>query len=79
MAEWRENEAQWYEERMVHCATCGRMIAKRYLVASGAAGVTIFCSAECLALYHDYVLVVRGPGYRPPPHVADTYAQRMVK
>jgi hypothetical protein len=55
------------------------MIAKRYLVASGAAGATIFCSAECLALYHDYVLVVRGPGYRPPPHVADTYADLMVK
>ena len=31
MAEWRENDAQWYEERMLHCATCGRMIAKRYL------------------------------------------------
>ena len=29
MAEWRENDAEWYEERMVHCATCGRMIAKR--------------------------------------------------
>ena len=25
------NDAEWYEERMVHCATCGRMIAKRYL------------------------------------------------
>ena len=34
MAEWRENDAQWYEERMLHCATCGRMIAKRYLAAS---------------------------------------------
>ena len=31
MAEWRENDAQWYEERMLHCGLCGRMIAKRYL------------------------------------------------
>ena len=31
MAEWRKNDAQWYEERMLLCATSGRMIAKHYL------------------------------------------------
>jgi hypothetical protein len=79
MAEWRENDAEWYEERMVHCGTCGRMIAKRYLSASFDDGAKIFCSAECLALYHDYVLVERGPGYRPPPDVGEAYADLMVK
>ena len=31
MAERREYDAQWYEERMLRCATCGHMIARRYL------------------------------------------------
>jgi hypothetical protein len=75
MAEWRENDAQWYEERMLHCATCGRMIAKRYL----AEGSRIFCSEGCLALYHDYVLVERGADYRPPETIGETYADLMVK
>jgi pyruvate/2-oxoacid:ferredoxin oxidoreductase beta subunit len=79
MAEWRENDAEWYEERMVHCATCGRMIAKRYLSALFSNDAEIFCSEECLALYQDYVLVERGPGYRPPPNISETSADLMVK
>lgn len=75
MAEWRENDAQWYEERMLHCATCGRMIAKHYLDE----GSRIFCSEGCLELYHDYVLVERGPDYRPPVTIGETYADLMVK
>ena len=43
MAEWRENDAQWYEERMLHCGTCGRMIAKHYLSASFGDVTKIFC------------------------------------
>ncbi len=79
MAEWRENDAQWYEERMLHCATCGRMIAKRYLSASVGGEVKIFCSEECRDLYQDYVLVERGGDYRPPPNIGETYADLMVK
>ena len=79
MAEWRENDAEWYEERMVHCAACGRMIAKHYLSESFDDGAKIFCSEECLDLYRDYVLVERGPGYRPPPSIGETYADLMVK
>jgi hypothetical protein len=75
MAEWRENDAQWYEERMLHCATCGRMIAKRYL----AEEARIFCSEGCRELYHDYVLVERGPDYKPPANIEETYADLMVK
>jgi len=55
------------------------MIAKRYLFASFDDGAKIFCSEECLALFHDYVLVERGPGYRPPPNIGETYADLMVK
>ena len=79
MAEWRENDAQWYEEQMLHCATCGRMIAKRYLSASVGGEAKIFCSEECRDLYQDYVLVERGADYRPPPNIGETYADLMVK
>ncbi len=81
MAEWRENDAQWYEERMVHCGTCGRMIAKRYLVETFDEGARerIFCSEECRDLYQDYWLVERGADYRPPATIGETYADLMVK
>jgi hypothetical protein len=79
MAEWRENDAQWYEERMLHCATCGRMIAKHYLAEELASGPKIFCSEGCLELYRDYWLVERGEGYRPPANIGETYADLMVK
>ena len=79
MAEWRQNDAEWFEERMVHCATCGRMIAKRYLAETSELGTKTYCSEECLDLYHDYVLVERGPAYLPPENIGDTYADLMVK
>ena len=79
MAEWRENDAQWYEERMLHCGACGRMIAKRYLWEPIGDNAKIFCSEECRDLYHDYVLVERGEGYRPPANIDETYADLMVK
>ena len=79
MAEWRENDAQWYEERMLHCGACGRMIAKRYLSETVGDQAKILCSEECRDLYHDYVLVERGEGYRPPANISETYADLMVK
>ncbi|MCC6313788.1 MAG: hypothetical protein IT337_07220 [Thermomicrobiales bacterium] len=78
MAVWLENDAQWHEERMLHCALCGRMIAKRFLRESFAHGDEIFCGDDCLTLYHDYWLVERGPGYRPPEGIDAAYAERMV-
>ena len=51
---------------MVHCATCGRMIAKRYLAETSELGTKTYCSEECLDLYHDYVLIVRGPELPAP-------------
>ena len=55
------------------------MIAKRYLSASVDSEAKIFCGEECLALYHDYVLVERGSDYRPPANIGETYAELMVK
>jgi hypothetical protein len=77
--EWRVNDAQWYEERMLFCATCGRMIAKHYLHADIDDTGRIFCGEGCLDLYRDYVLVERGPDYRPPANIGETYADLMVR
>jgi hypothetical protein len=77
--EWRENDAQWYEERMLHCATCGRMIAKRYLNEEVNGASRNFCTLECRSLYHDYLLPERGPDYRPPTDIGERYAELMVK
>jgi hypothetical protein len=79
MAEWRENDAQWYEERMLHCSTCGRMIAKHYLTEEIAGQTRIFCGEGCLVLYRDYVLVERGADYRPAAAIGETYEELMVR
>jgi hypothetical protein len=79
MAEWRENDAQWYEEKMLFCASSGRMIAKHYLAEEIAGRLRTFATEEDLALFKDYVLVERGEDYRPPEDVGETYADLMVK
>jgi hypothetical protein len=79
MAEWRENDAQWYEEKMLFCDTSGRMIAKHYLAETINGRPRVFATEDDLALYKDYVLVERGEDYRPPENVGDTYADLMVK
>ena len=79
MAEWRENDAKWYEEKMLFCATSGRMIAKRYLAEEIKGRPRIFATAEDLQLYQDYVLPERGEDYRPPQNIGELYAERMVK
>jgi hypothetical protein len=79
MAQWRENDAQWYEEKMLFCASSGRMIAKHYLAETINGLPRTFATEEDLALYQDYVLVERGEDYRPPENVGDKYADLMVK
>ena len=53
MSRWIENDAQWYEQRMLHCGCCGRLIAKHLLVADDGEQ-KIFCSEACEQLYRDY-------------------------
>lgn len=79
MAEWRENDAQWYEEKMLFCTTSGRMIAKHYLAEEIDGRSCIFATEEDLDLYRDYVLVQRGRDYRPPEDIHNTYNELMVK
>jgi hypothetical protein len=78
MSRWIENDAQWYEQRMLHCGCCGRLIAKHLLVADDSEQ-KIFCSEGCERLYCDYVLAERGRDYRPPTRVRELYEERMVK
>jgi hypothetical protein len=76
---WIENDAPWYEQRLVHCDCCGRLIAKHLLVAEIEGRERIFCSTDCAALFRDYVLPVRGEGYRPPEDATKRYEDLMVK
>jgi hypothetical protein len=55
------------------------MIAKHYLAEMSELGTKTYCSQECLALYHDYVLVERGFDYRPQADIGEKYADLMVK
>ena len=79
MSRWIENDAQWYEQRMVHCGCCGRLIAKHFLLADTGGEQKLFCSEACEHLYRDYALAERGHDYRPPAHVGELYEESMVK
>jgi hypothetical protein len=79
MSRWLENDAQWYEQKMLYCDCCGRMIAKRYLETEMAGDTRTFCSEGCEQLYADYYLNVRGKGYHRPDNVQEQYQNLMVK
>jgi hypothetical protein len=79
MSQWIENDAQWYEQRMFHCACCGRLIAKHLLIADANGERRIFCSEGCEQLYRDHVLVERGRDFRAPTDVGKQYEARIVK
>lgn len=78
MGQWLVNDAQWYEQRMLFCDLCGRMIATRYLQAEVQGGIQTFCEEVCEQLYRDYWLNERGPGYRRSANVQEQYSERMV-
>lgn len=79
MAHWIENDAEWYEQRLVHCGCCGRLIAKHFLVEDVRGVDRIFCSEACLQLYRDYMLPERGEGFRPDPDAIAQYEALMAK
>ena len=79
MSEWRENDAEWYEEQMLFCDLCGRMIAKWFLSTEVEGMAKTFCSEGCEDLYRDYWLNDRGRDYRRPDNVHELYAELMVK
>ena len=79
MRRWIENDAEWYEQRLVHCDCCGRLIAKHLLAATIDDRSQIFCSDDCADLFEGYVLPERGRDYRPPADAGARYEARIVK
>jgi hypothetical protein len=79
MSHWIENDAQWYEQRMVHCGGCGRLIAKHFLVSDVAGERKVFCSDDCEQIYRDYVIPERGRDYCPPEDVMERYNALMAR
>jgi hypothetical protein len=79
MGRWITNDAQWYEQRMLHCACCGRLIAMNLYLTEAGGKERIFCGEECAHLYEAYVLPERGADYLPPANVHALYDQLMVK
>jgi hypothetical protein len=73
VSHWIENDAPWYEQRLVHCGGCGRLIAKQLLVSDVAGERTMFCGDDCEQIYRDYVIPERGRDYRPPADVMERY------
>ena len=58
---WIENDARWFELRMVYCDLCGRVIPK-HLWQANVNGVTrTFCEPACEGLYRSYLLGSDGP------------------
>ena len=56
MSQWEENTAKWYEQTMVYCTLCGRLIPKRFWVAEVEAQELVFCGPDCEQLYRTYWL-----------------------
>ena len=77
MRRWIENDAEWYEQRMVHCDCCGRLIAKHLLTAEIDGHPQTFCGDECADLFDGYLLTERGRAYRPPADIGETYETLM--
>jgi hypothetical protein len=79
MRRWIEHDAEWYEQRLVHCDCCGRLIAKHLLAAEINGHAHIFCGDGCADLYEGYVLTERGRDYRPPTGIGESYESRMTQ
>ena len=56
MGHWEENTAKWYEQKMVYCNLCGRIIPKRFWIAEEGTEKLVFCGPDCEQLYRSYWL-----------------------
>lgn len=59
MGSWRQNTAQWYEQTMVYCDVCGKIIPKNFWVVKEGSRELIFCDPSCERLYRDYWVPLR--------------------
>ena len=62
MGTWRRNTAQWYEQTMVYCEMCGKIIPKNFWIVEIASRELVFCDPDCEQLYRDYWLGSRKAG-----------------
>ena len=56
MGQWEERQAQWYEQDMIYCETCGLILPKNLWIASVDGTRRVFCGADCERLFHEYLL-----------------------
>ena len=59
MGRWEENTAKWYEQTMVYCDLCGRIIPKNFWIVEEGVERLVFCDPDCEQLYRDYWLPSR--------------------
>ena len=80
MPTWVEidTDARWYEQPMLHCDLCGRMIAKHVLRAEIEGETRTFCGEGCARLYENYWLAERRDAARSES-IGETYARLMVE
>ena len=55
-ARWVENDARWFELRLLYCDLCGKVIPKHLWKVEIDGATRTFCDAGCEALFRDYVL-----------------------
>ena len=56
MGRWEKNTARWYEQTMVYCKLCGKIIPRNLWGVESGTETLVFCSADCERLYEDYWL-----------------------
>ncbi len=61
MGHWEENTAKWYEQTMVYCNVCGKIIPKNFWIVEEGAEKLVFCNPDCEQLYRDYWLPSQKP------------------
>lgn len=56
MGRWEKNTAKWYEQTMVYCKLCGKIIPRTLWVVESGTETIVFCNPDCERLYQDYWL-----------------------
>ena len=52
---WVDINARWFEQRMIYCALCGRVIPKRIWQTEILGHAESFCEPACEKLYRSYL------------------------
>jgi hypothetical protein len=65
---WVENDARWFETRMLYCDLCGRIIPKHLWQIMLDGATRTFCDPACEALYRSYIQGARPAAERERAH-----------